>query len=147
MDEKLIALAEALDAARMTANSMEATAPQAGVYGQVSTALQSTLSLIVGDLAPRVYASIIEDGNNVRDAISYAESAAADETAAAELDEIETELIRKYSSSVYSVIPSHRSGQIWDMITYKAQTNERTPEADFAVLAFKTSYGNSTGSI
>lgn len=150
MDEKLISLAESLDAARMTANSIEATAPQSGVYGQISEALQATLSLIVGDLAPRVYASMCEDGNNVRDAIDYASRAAAQDDLAArenaELEEIETELIRKYSSSVYDVVACHIKGDQWEMQTYVAGTSQRTPQADFKVRAFKTSYGISTSS-
>jgi hypothetical protein len=152
MDEKLIALAEALDAARMTANSIEATAPQSGVYGQISAALQSTLVLIVGSaVADEAYESLVRDGNNVRDAIDYAtRKAASDELAErenAELEEIETELIRKYSSAVYDVVPCHVSGQVWEMQTFAAGTTKRTPRADFRVRAFKTSYGISTSSV
>jgi len=151
MDDKLIALAEALDAARLSANAMEVTAPQAGVYGQIETALRSTLSLIDSANADEIFESIIRDGNNVRDAIDYATRTAADLAAYAaqqeELQEIETELSRKYSGFVYNVVPAHREGQIWDMITYAAGTNQRTPNADFAVRAFKTSYGISTSSI
>ena len=151
MDEKLIALAEALDSARLTANSMEITAPQSGVYGTISYALQQTLAHIVGSsLADRVYAAMVENGQNVRDAIDHVERETAAEELIiqenAELEEIETELARKFSSSVYVVQPCNIPGtQLWEMQTYRG--GKRTPEADFKVRAFKTSYGISTQSV
>ena len=64
----------------------------------------------------------------------------------AELEEIETELARKFSSSVYVVQPCNIPGtQLWEMQTYRG--GKRTPEADFKVRAFKTSYGISTQSV
>ena len=71
MDEKaLIILAEMLDKARIQANAIEVTAPQDGVYGDVSKALQGTLALITDAyVASRVYDSIL-DGNSVKEALA-----------------------------------------------------------------------------
>jgi hypothetical protein len=70
-EQALIILAEMLDKARMQANSIEATAPQFGVYGKIHNALVDTLTLITKDYtkALDVYASIMEDGNTVRQAL------------------------------------------------------------------------------
>jgi hypothetical protein len=64
----LITLAEKLDAARKLANEIEATAPTADVYGDVSSALTKTLAHIVGsrEEAERVHSYIIETGESVR---------------------------------------------------------------------------------
>lgn len=71
--EALIRLAETLDSARQQANAIEAAAPQRGVYGDIHTALVNTLALVTND-HEAVYASIMEDGNTVREAIKYIEA-------------------------------------------------------------------------
>lgn len=75
--EALIKLAETLDDARKQANAIEATAPQIGVYGDISVALLETLGIILyrdgghGHSSRRheVYASLL-DGNTVREALA-----------------------------------------------------------------------------
>lgn len=71
--EALIELAETLDKARLQANAIEEAAPQRGVYGDIHIALVNTLALITDD-HEAVYASIMEDGNTVRQALkAYAD--------------------------------------------------------------------------
>ncbi len=69
--EALIKLAETLDDARQQANANDAAAPQSGVYGAIRVALVDTLTLITKDYdkAKDVYASIMENGNTVRQAL------------------------------------------------------------------------------
>ena len=68
--EDLIRLAEKLDEARLTANSMDETAPQSGVYGNISDALRGTLVHIVGPYAAYpAYQDMIESGLTVREVI------------------------------------------------------------------------------
>lgn len=45
----IIAVAEALNQARLMANANEETAPQMGIYGQIETVLLSTLELYFRD--------------------------------------------------------------------------------------------------
>lgn len=74
LDEKreaLIQLAETLDKVRTQANAIDAHE----VYEHTSDALVKTLALITDDYeAILVYASIIQDGNSVRQALKWVES-------------------------------------------------------------------------
>jgi hypothetical protein len=66
-------LATRLDQARFMANATEETAPQSGVYGDISNALQKTLALLVDgnkERADRLYEVIIADGNTVPQALA-----------------------------------------------------------------------------
>lgn len=69
--EKLIALAEALDAARRVANELEETAPQADAYGDIAEAIKKVLFHIVGskEEAERVYDFLIETDEPIRDCL------------------------------------------------------------------------------
>lgn len=69
MKVSLIPLAEQIDEARIAANANEATAPQTGVYGHLSIALQAILKLMTGDVyrAEQMY-QLILDGATVREA-------------------------------------------------------------------------------
>jgi hypothetical protein len=72
--EALIILAEMLDKARIQANAIEVTAPQAGVYGNISDTLVEVLCLLterfeVGD----IYDSLL-NGNTVREALAEVEA-------------------------------------------------------------------------
>lgn len=65
----LLPLAESLDAARQLANASPVTAPQSGVYGQVSIALRDTLAKMAGiSRGERMYDHLIEDGMTVAEA-------------------------------------------------------------------------------
>lgn len=70
--QALIILAEMLDKARRQANSIEAAAPEYGVYGKIKYTMIDTLTLITEDYraALDVYASIMENGNTVREALA-----------------------------------------------------------------------------
>lgn len=67
----LIALATTLDEARITANAIEAAAPQSGVYGDISDALEKTLVLILGSefLAAQAHQMLVADGLTVEEAL------------------------------------------------------------------------------
>lgn len=68
MKVSLLPLAEAIDAARLTANADDRTAPQAGVYGKLAAALQETLVMAAGpERAEQMYQCIL-DGATVREA-------------------------------------------------------------------------------
>jgi len=68
--EALIILAEMLDKARRQANSIEATAPQHGVYGNISDTLVEVLCLLTGrHEVGDIYDSLL-DGNTVRQALA-----------------------------------------------------------------------------
>lgn len=73
MEERtaLVALAQQINEARITANGIEATESSNGVYGQLSTTLLTIINLIVegNERADFVYDSII-DGNTVQQALS-----------------------------------------------------------------------------
>lgn len=65
-------LATKLDGARIAANDIEETAPQSGVYGDISDALRKTLALLLdGDhvRGEAVYEAIL-DGNTVTEALT-----------------------------------------------------------------------------
>jgi hypothetical protein len=67
----LVEVAESINRVRIKCDSMERTAPQNGIYGQVSKALHDTLELILGanaNLEVDVYIAIL-DGNSVADAL------------------------------------------------------------------------------
>jgi hypothetical protein len=64
--DKLIELAESLNAARYDANAIEATAPTADAYGSISEALKKVLAHIVGVDAQEVYEYMIDNGEGVR---------------------------------------------------------------------------------
>lgn len=68
--KELIALATALDEARKKANSIEAAAPMGGVYGDIVTALNDTLLLILKDQThvDQAY-QLLLDGNTVHEAL------------------------------------------------------------------------------
>lgn len=64
-------LATALDSARAAANTIEAAAPQRGVYGDIANALHKTLVLLLDDSeywAEKAYQAIL-DGNTVAQAL------------------------------------------------------------------------------
>ena len=69
--DKLIELAETLNAARYDANAIETTAPQADAYGDVSEALKKVLSHIVGsrEEAEKVYEYLIETDEPIRNCL------------------------------------------------------------------------------
>jgi hypothetical protein len=65
-------LATKLDHARLAANDIEETAPQSGVYGDISDALRKTLALLLDgrhERADVVYQSIL-DGNTVTETLA-----------------------------------------------------------------------------
>jgi hypothetical protein len=68
--EELTALARQINAARIEANRIEETAPQDGVYGDLSDALGRILALITGSEAKAADAyDALLDGAAVTDAI------------------------------------------------------------------------------
>lgn len=71
-DKALTILAEMLNKARIQANAIEMTAPQSGVYGDIVKALNDTLVILTDSpsLAAQVYASILDDGCTVQEAIT-----------------------------------------------------------------------------
>jgi hypothetical protein len=73
MQAPLIAIAEAIDTARILANQNEETAPQSYVYGQLAKSLQDTLFLAIGDRnrAESAYQFIL-DGATVDQAVRSA---------------------------------------------------------------------------
>ncbi|MEO3931428.1 hypothetical protein WMO79_01255 [Micrococcaceae bacterium Sec7.4] len=77
-------LATRLDQARIAANDIEETAPQSGVYGDISDALRKTLAVLLdGDhvRADAVYEAIL-DGNTVTQALAVEAKVHADQVAA-----------------------------------------------------------------
>jgi hypothetical protein len=70
MNAPLIVVAEAIDTARIAANQNDSTAPQGGVYGDLTDALIKTLVLITGSMieAGHVYDRIL-DGATVTEAL------------------------------------------------------------------------------
>lgn len=67
----LTSLAESLNTARLTANSIEVTAPQSGIYGDVVQALMKTLTLLLNGstlMVEMAYNSIL-NGNTVEQAL------------------------------------------------------------------------------
>lgn len=73
LDEGLLKLAETLDSARIQANAMEATAPQRGVYGKVSEALDLVLFLMLGTDRARLAHEELLNGCSVKEAAIYAD--------------------------------------------------------------------------
>lgn len=78
MQPSLIDIAESIDSARIIANANDLTAPQRGVYGDLSEALGKVLRLMTGDndRADRIYQAIL-DGASVRLAFRDTEPAKA----------------------------------------------------------------------
>lgn len=77
-------LATKLDEARIAANDIEETAPQSGVYGDISDALHKTLAVLRdGDhvRADAVYESILTNGYTVKAALEVEAAAVAEEKA------------------------------------------------------------------
>jgi hypothetical protein len=72
MNTELLNLAQYIDQARIRANSIEAAAPQNGVYGDLSNALTKALTLLIGESRAAVAYQALLDGASVNDAISYA---------------------------------------------------------------------------
>ena len=72
-EEELLALAEALDKARMAANAIEATAPQSDAYGDIETALATVLAHIVGSrsAAGDVIRLLAENGDSLTTTLDY----------------------------------------------------------------------------
>lgn len=70
-DPELLVLAEQLDQLRIMANTIEKTAPQDGVYGDVSRALQKVIALLTEDAAraEQVYETLLSTGSTVTEAI------------------------------------------------------------------------------
>jgi ABC-type transporter Mla subunit MlaD len=76
MEASLIDIAESINSARIIANANELTAPQRGVYGDLSEALGRVLRLMTGDndRAKQMYQNIL-DGATVRQAYRATEPA------------------------------------------------------------------------
>jgi hypothetical protein len=70
--EGLIQLADTLDKARLQANAIEATAPQRGVYGNISDTLVEVLCLLTGRFEVGDIYDALMDGNTVREALTIA---------------------------------------------------------------------------
>lgn len=68
---ELLILAAYIDHARLRANSIDSTASQDGVYGDLSRALTKTLALIVGENQAETAYQALLDGSSVTDAVKY----------------------------------------------------------------------------
>ena len=101
MDEKLIALAETLNKARIQANDHEITAPQHGVYGEVTRSLKTVLFVLVGiDRSELAYQALL-DGSDVRQAIRYAIDQHAERQHQEEEDRLQAEHERSLMTEAY----------------------------------------------
>lgn len=71
----LLPLADQINAARITANANDATAPQTGVYGMLVEALQCTLAKMAGVCRAEMMYEHILNGSTVQEARRITEPA------------------------------------------------------------------------
>jgi hypothetical protein len=137
-------LATRLDEDRVAANAIEETAPQFGVYGYISIALQRALELLVDgdkDRANRLYEVIIADGNTVAEALAIeaGEHAARDAELKTAGGRIRKALAALAQHGVTETQVQDRSGisdERWEeLTTTEAETIPRISSYELASLA------------